>query len=115
MSVAPCVDTREERLARNENLFREINERVREIAAAHGRDAHLYSFHCECSNTDCTLRVTVELADYERVRAQGNRFLVATGHDLPEIERVVEQAGSWWMIEKEGDAGELAEQLDPRN
>jgi hypothetical protein len=108
------VDSREERLARNENLFREINERVRDIAAAHGRDTHLYSFHCECSNTDCTLRVTLDLADYEAVRAHGNRFIVATGHDLPEIERVIEKRPSWWVIEKEGDAGELAEELDPR-
>jgi len=109
------VDSREERLARNESLFREINERVREIAAAHGTDRHLYSFHCECSNTDCTLRVTVAVSDYERVRAHGSRFLVATGHNLPDIERVVEQHETWWVIEKEGAAGDLAEELDPRS
>jgi hypothetical protein len=108
------MDRREQRLARNENLFREINERVREIAAEHGADVHLYEFYCECSNTDCTLRVELALRDYERVREHGNRFLVAPGHDLPEIERIVEQSEGWWVIEKDGAAGELAEGLDPR-
>ena len=108
------MDSREERLARNENLFREINERIRAVAAEHGADAHLYSFHCECSNTDCTLQVEVRLAEYERVRTDGRRFLVAVGHNLPEIERVIERNESWWVIEKEGDAGELADELDPR-
>ena len=108
------MDSREERLARNESLFREINERVSEIASAHGADVHLYEFYCECSNTDCTLRVELELADYERVRGHGDWFLVAPGHNLPEIERVVEEAAGWWVIEKEGAAGDLAEDLDPR-
>jgi hypothetical protein len=109
------VDSREQRLARNENLFREINERVREIASEHGTDIHLYEFYCECSNTDCTLRVELGLPDYERVRAHGNRFLIAPGHNLPEIERIVERNDAWWLIEKEGEAGELAEKLDPRS
>ena len=108
------MDSREQRLARNENLFREINERVRQIASEHGSDVHLYEFYCECSNTDCTLRVELVLADYERVRAHSDRFLVAPGHDLPEIERVVERSQGWWVIEKEGAAGELAQELDPR-
>jgi len=109
------MDSREQRLARNENLFREINERVRQIASEHGPDAHPYEFYCECSNTDCTLRVELELPEYERVRAIGTRFLVAPGHNLPEIERIVEQAEGWWVIEKEGAAGEFAAELDPRS
>jgi hypothetical protein len=108
------VDSREQRLARNENLFREINERVREIAAVHGADLHLYEFYCECSNTDCTLRVELHLRDYERVRERGDRFLIAPGHNLPDIEEIVERNDGWWVIQKEGPAGELAEELDPR-
>lgn len=108
------MDSREQRLARNESLFREINERVREIASKHGADVHLYEFYCECSNKDCTLRVELGLPDYERIRTHGNRFLVAPGHNLPEIELIVEQTEGWWVIEKEGEAGAFAEALDPR-
>jgi hypothetical protein len=109
------MNSREQRLARNENLFREINERVREIATVHGADLHLYEFYCECSNTDCTLRVELHLRDYEGVREHGNRFLIAPGHNLPDIEEIVERNEGWWVIEKEGRAGELAEELDPRS
>ena len=109
------MDEREERMARNEILFRDVNERVRAIAAAHGTDDHVYEFYCECSNTDCTFHVGATLAQYEAVRAHSNRFLIAPDHDLPEIEEVVERTDRWWVVEKKGEAAELAEELDERN
>jgi hypothetical protein len=108
------VDPREKRLAENESLFREVNERVETIAARHGDDEHVYEFYCECANTDCTLHVSIMLRDYESVRADPRRFLVAPEHALPEFETVVDRNDGWWVIEKEGEAGEYAERLDPR-
>jgi len=109
------VDARETRLAKNEAVFREINERVSELAATHGSDEHVYTFFCECSNADCTLQVELTRKDYEAVREHGDRFLVAVGHELPEIENVIERNSSWWVVQKETDAGELVRELDPRN
>ena len=108
------MDPRQERLARNEALFREVNERVRAIATVHGRDAHVYEFFCECSNTDCTFQLRSTLSEYEAVRAHGDRFLIAPEHALPEIEVVIERTDAWWVVEKQGETGELAERLDPR-
>jgi len=109
------VDARQERLARNEALFREVNERVRAIATVHGRDAHVYEFFCECSNADCTFQLQGTLAEYEAVRAHGDCFLIAPDHSLPEIELVVERTDAWWVVEKHGEPGELVEELDPRS
>ncbi len=109
------MDARQERLAQNEALFREVNERVRAIAAVHGDDDHVYEFYCECSNADCTFQLRATLAEYERVRAHGDRFLIAPSHSLPEIETVVEKHEAWWVVEKQGEPGELAEELDPRS
>lgn len=109
------MDARQERLARNEAVFRDVNERVREIAAAHGDDDHIYEFYCECSNVDCTFQLRATLAAYEAVRAVPVRFLVAPEHWLPEIEVVVERTDEWWVVEKYGEPGELVEQLDPRD
>jgi hypothetical protein len=108
------MDARELRLAQNETIFREINERVRDVAATHGADMHVYSFFCECANADCTLRIDLATPDYERVRANGARFVVAPGHELPEVERVVERRDGWSVIEKRGDAGDYTRGLDPR-
>jgi hypothetical protein len=109
------MDPRQERLARNEALFREVNERVREIAVVHGDDDHVYEFYCECSNADCTFQLRATLDEYEAVRAHANRFLVAPSHSLPEIETVVERRDDHWVVEKHGEPAELVEQLDPRS
>jgi hypothetical protein len=106
---------RDRRMAENEALFREVNERVEAIATRQGDDDHVYEFYCECANTDCTMHVAATLAHYERVRADGRRFLVRPGHAVPEAERVVEEGEEWWVIEKLGDAGAYAEKLDPRS
>jgi hypothetical protein len=108
------MDEREKRLAQNETLFREVNERVEAIAAAHGDDEHVYEFYCECSNADCTLQVPVTIAGYEAVRAYPHRFLIFPGHVLPDIEDVVEQTDSWWVVEKTGEAASFVTRLDPR-
>lgn len=109
------MDPRDRRLAENEALFREVNERVEAIAARQGDDDHVYEFYCECANTDCTMHVRATLAAYESVRASGRRFLIKPEHALPEVEDVVERTDEWWVIEKRGDAGAYAEHLDPRD
>jgi hypothetical protein len=108
------MDEREQRLAQNEALFREVNEQVEAIASVHGDDEHVYEFYCECSNADCTLQVRATLAAYEAVRADARHFLVAPEHWLPEIETAVAKSDDWWVIEKQGAAGRLVEHLDPR-
>ena len=112
--MLPAMDPRQERLARNEALFRDVNERVREIAAVHGDDDHVYEFYCECSNADCTFQLRATLAEYEAVRAHPARFIVAPKHSMPEIETVVEQRENLWVVEKQGEPAELAKELDPR-
>jgi hypothetical protein len=108
------MDARERRLAENEILFREVNERIADLAAGHADDDHLYEFMCECSNVDCTLRIELTVADYEAVRADGALFAVAKGHLLPEIEQVVGVHDGFDVIRKVEDAGELARDRDPR-
>lgn len=109
------MDARETRLAENEVLFRDVNERVGAIAAVHGDDDHVYEFYCECSNVDCTLRVAATLEEYERVREHPSRFLIAPGHWLPEIERVLEEGARHWVIEKTGEAADFVADRDPRD
>ena len=51
--LSMTMDSRETRLARNETLFREVNERIEDAVGRLGRqDAHVY----KCSNSDCTSR-----------------------------------------------------------
>jgi hypothetical protein len=107
----------EERIGRNEALFREVNERIRDVSgtldSVGGSSA--VEFVCECSRTECHASVELELADYERIRENPARFLVAIGHLWsPEAERLVEEKASFWVLQKVGDAAEAAEEADPR-
>jgi hypothetical protein len=109
------MDAREERLAKNEIIFRDVNERIKDSADAsllrHERDL---GFLCECSNVDCALRLQVTLDDYEKARRDPTHFIVALGHELPEIEDVVFLADGFQIVSKTGEAAELAEERDPR-
>jgi hypothetical protein len=75
------------RLVKNQILFREVNERVRETL---GRDEGLLDFVCECGNEDCIDRVTLDVREYERVRSNASLFLIAAGHERLHLERVVD-------------------------
>ena len=109
------MDAREQRLVENETMFREINERIEDIAASHGpEDGHVYEFFCECSNRDCTLRVELTVAAYEGVRREAAQFVVAPGHELPEIEDVVARGPGFQVVRKRGGAALIAEAEDPR-
>jgi hypothetical protein len=104
----------EKRLAQNEAFFRSVNERIRDLADGHGSDQHAYEFLCECADPTCVNRVALTLDEYDAVRADGTRFVLAEGHDDGTIEKVVEAAPDHIVVEKVGVAAEVAESLDPR-
>lgn len=102
------------RVARNEDLFREANEAI-ERGLWPGDEHRAVRFVCECARVDCGRMVELSLDDYERVRANPKRFVLAPGHQLPEFETVVEERPEYVVVEKNGGAGEAAAQLDPRD
>jgi hypothetical protein len=101
------------RVARNESLYREVNERILELEERFGererdREQSLASFVCECATTGCAARIELSLDDYRLARSKPERFLIAPGHVRPEFERVVLTTERFWLIEKFGEAGEIA-------
>ena len=105
----------QERLARNEALFREVNEHIREAAGRHGGDGHVYEFMCECADPACHELVPLTVAQYEEIRASSSRFLVVPGHAHPVVEEVVAAHRHHVVVEKVGVAGTTADRLDPRD
>ncbi len=112
-ATLPMVDdATKARLAQNEDFFREVNRRINEKAESHGPDSHRYEFFCECSDTRCVERVNLTLPEYEDIRAEPTRFVVKNGHVVKEIEHVVETAGDHIVVEKHGEAGRIAGELE---
>lgn len=108
------LDAREKRMAQNEVLFREVNERVETVAHQLGPNVP-YEFFCECANADCTFRVQLPLSLYESIRSDPTQFVVLPQHYTPEIENLVAKEETYWVVRKTGEAGEYAERLDPRS
>jgi hypothetical protein len=113
------VATSEERLARNEALFREFNERIENVAGSldiRGEGQSLpIEFVCECGSLDCLEHIELTRGQYEAVRADPRRFVVVRGHEDPAIARIVELHGNFAVVEKLDDAAEVAVEHDPRS
>jgi hypothetical protein len=99
--LRPDVDA----AVRSEMLFREVNEQIFEIAAEGGEIEVL----CECGDESCISTVVINARDYERVRMESSRFVVCDGHELADIERVLERTPAYLVVEKVGRARDLAE------
>ena len=65
---------------RKRALFREVNERIRDVSREFG-DPPSYHLLCECTNLDCLRRLVVPVDAYEHVRLADDRFLVVPGHE----------------------------------
>jgi hypothetical protein len=101
-----------ERQALNENIFREVNERLEQLGQEYGDDA--VEFLCECADPDCTSALSIPVTVYEAVRDHPRRFVIVPGHEREGVERVVEEHAGYLVVEKLGEAGEAAEEADPR-
>ena len=110
----PVPAARAARMTQNEVFFREVNEQVAALNVL-GEDLATFGVVCECGQQSCENVIHVGRSVYEAVRAQSDRFIVASGHVLPEVETVVEQHAGFVVVDKrEGIPEEIAKQTDPR-
>ena len=97
----------EQRAARNEALFREVNENIARLEERHGATNTEPAYVCECANAE---QIVIDPETYRRVRAQPRLLFVRPGHEDPQLERVVERHDDYLVVEKTGEAGQVAEQ-----
>jgi hypothetical protein len=92
-------------------VHRSMNER--RSSAASRLSASPITCECECHRTECGVSFEVAEVDYEAVRSQGRRFVVAHDHQTDD-ELLISSRHDYDVIEKIGDKGRLAQSLDPR-
>ena len=109
------TEQREVRAARNQSLFRQVNERLEDIGAPFADITDRVSFTCECALPDCVDELELSVDEYERVRARPTTFVVAPGHVDPAVEAVVAAGDRFEVVEKIGAGGEFATAVDPRD
>lgn len=110
------MDERAKRIGENEALYRAINEKIEDLNAAFGMVTESMGIVCECGQLECTEQIDLEIPTYERVRSDPALFAVAPGHEIPDVETVVEEQENFNIVRKDpGGPAELARDLDPRS
>ncbi len=94
-------------------MFRQVNEAI-ERGRWHGEEDSLKAFRCECGRLGCTDLIELTPREYEQVRTDSRRFALAVGHQMPEAERVVDVYARYLVVEKLGQAGQVARERSPR-
>lgn len=102
-----------DRAARNEEIYRSVNERIERAARDHGFDQDL-SFHCECAESDCFETILMPAAEYDRIAADRARFVVIPKHQNDAIEKIVLRTPTYLVVEKIGEARKQIERDHPR-
>jgi hypothetical protein len=72
-------------------------------------------YFCECADLDCREKLALTKAQYERVRSRSRQFAVLAGHDIADVESVIERLDNWAIVEKTPEVGETLDRLDPRS
>ena len=94
------------RNALNQALFREVNERIHDIEK--DRSSRQLAIICECRSVGCTTALTITVGAYEAVRANPLLFVVAPGHQDPDVEAVLAGHGDYVIVRNDELASEIA-------
>jgi hypothetical protein len=106
-------DERGQRIGRNEALLRDVNDGIERGSWPRAGDEPV-RFRCECAKLDCNEIVELTVPEYEQVRTHPRRFALLPGHEVVDVERVVDTNPGYVVVEKRAAAGAVAEELDPR-
>jgi hypothetical protein len=98
--------SREERIARNEELFQIVNRQIEKLEVTLGQ-RRTFSMVCECGKKHCLEGFDVEPAVYQRVRANPLLFFVVPDHEDSQVEKVIERTPQYLVVQKVGRAAEV--------
>ncbi len=110
------LDDAQRRRAKNEALFRRINERLESLNEAFGTVSNTFSVVCECDDAACAAEIRLTNEQYEQIRADPTKYIVLAGHETDGVERVVGGTDEWHVVKKQpGEPAAIAEATDPRS
>ena len=106
------MDERAERIGRNEDLFRKVNDQIEGVNEAFGTLTGTMSILCECGKLDCIEQIDLTLDEYRELRVEPTHFAVRPGHEIRDVEEIVDRRDAYYVVAKaEGDPARLATEL----
>ena len=105
---------REERIAKNEPVVRQINEEIEQARESRHHSSFM-DIVCECGYEKCESIIALTKDEYERIRNNPRQFCVVEGHVIQDVEAIVEENDRFVIVAKrEGTPAEVAIRTDPR-
>jgi hypothetical protein len=104
--LRPPDDSARRRAWERRVVHAEINKRRVNEAIERGRpdDQTAGPFVCECGRIGCNALLHLTDDQYDRVRTSFERFLIAPGHEIPELDEVDEVHREYAVAVKHGAA-----------
>jgi hypothetical protein len=88
---------RASRTEQRQSFVRRLNQSA--SVASLGRDSQDIAILCECGRDDCETEVMLSGRAYRNIRRQGSWSVIVDGHELPEIDRVVQRRKAFTIVE----------------
>jgi anti-anti-sigma factor len=93
---------RKQRIVRNEQAFRDYNNRrLQRASVDETDDQEPIQFVCECGDKDCDQPLVMTAAGFTTAHSAPNRFIVKPGHVYPDVERIVTENETFAVVEKQ--------------
>jgi hypothetical protein len=109
-------EARRKRIAKNESLFRSVNENIEDINQGFALATQNMTAVCECGDLNCAEQLQIDLATYEQVRSDPTWFVIVPGHEVGDVEEIVAHHEGFDVVCKHKGTGEaVAIATDPRN
>ncbi len=103
------MSERERRLALNESMFRQVNERLEELNQTFAEFTGEVDLVCECPDVECAERLRLLPEVYDRVRDDPTLFIVVPGHVVKDVEETTAEAIGYRIVRKrEGESAQIA-------
>ena len=95
------MDERQQRVGRNEVLFRAVNERLEglnDVFSVVTDDT--FAIVCECGDGACVEQIVIPAAEYFRIHSDRTLFVLVPGHEDVTAEAVVEDQTVYVVVRK---------------
>jgi hypothetical protein len=104
------------RIGLNEAVFRAVNEEIESLAERFQLTNEALDLICECGDATCAKRIHLGRSEYVALRKDPRTFAVVPGHEIPDVEMIVEEGKGYVVVQKKsGEPAAIAEATDPRS
>ena len=92
-----------ERIFRNNAIFRDANEKIREKSIELDDPVERIPFLCECPRENCATIVQLTPAEYKAIRRDRTHFFTSPGHEEAELPvgEVVSRLEGYVVVQKD--------------